>query len=83
MIAEEEDDAATPDDDTVDELYGFMTTEVVGIRHYRGTDLAALLRCILTSSAGLVGPGEEVLLVREAHNPYDKWVHLNVSVCRT
>lgn len=28
---------------------------------------------------GLVGPGEEVLLVREPHNPYDRYSHLNHS----
>lgn len=56
MIAEEEEDAATPSDESIDEMYGRMVTEVVGIRHYRG----------------LVGPGEEVLLVREPHNQYDR-----------
>ena len=37
-------------------LYGQLTSEVVGIRHYRG----------------LVGPGEEVLLMREPQNAYDR-----------
>ncbi|CAA7259081.1 unnamed protein product [Cyclocybe aegerita] len=39
-----------------DELYCRMNTNVVGIQYYRG----------------LVGPGEEVLLVREPHNQYDR-----------
>ncbi|KAJ3534925.1 hypothetical protein NMY22_g6710 [Coprinellus aureogranulatus] len=56
MIAEEEEDAAAPVEDIQDELYGQMTSEVVGIRHYRG----------------LVGPGEEVLLIREPTNAYDR-----------
>lgn len=56
MIAEEEEDAAAPAEEVQDELYGQLTSEVVGIRHYRG----------------LVGPGEEVLLIREPTNPYDR-----------
>ena len=56
MIAEEEEDAATPVEEIQDELYGQLTSEVVGIRHYRG----------------LVGPGEEVLLMREPTNAYDR-----------
>lgn len=59
MIAEEEEDAATPVEEVQDELYGQLTSEVVGIRHYRG----------------LVGPGEEVLLIREPTNAYDRCVH--------
>ena len=47
MIAEEEEDAATPVEEIQDELYGQLTSEVVGIRHYRG----------------LVGPGEEVRVI--------------------
>ncbi|KAJ2925137.1 hypothetical protein H1R20_g11960, partial [Candolleomyces eurysporus] len=57
MIAEEEEAAAAPlEEEARDEMYAFMNTDVVGIRHYRG----------------LVGPGEEVLLVREPQNPYDR-----------
>jgi hypothetical protein len=37
MIAEEEEAAAAPPEEEVpDEMYTFMNTEVVGIRHYRG-----------------------------------------------
>ncbi|KAJ3569860.1 hypothetical protein NP233_g4782 [Leucocoprinus birnbaumii] len=43
------------DDDPIDELYCTLHTSVVGIRYY----------------TGLVGPGEEVSLVREPLNPYD------------
>ncbi|KAK2463186.1 hypothetical protein APHAL10511_004841 [Amanita phalloides] len=39
-----------------DELYCTCTTKVVGIQYYRG----------------MVGPGEEVLLVREPQNPHDR-----------
>ncbi|KIM40208.1 hypothetical protein M413DRAFT_28716 [Hebeloma cylindrosporum] len=44
------------EEEIVDELYCNLTTSVVGIQYYKG----------------LVGPGEEVLLVREPHNPYDR-----------
>ncbi|KAF9470596.1 hypothetical protein BDN70DRAFT_888939 [Pholiota conissans] len=44
------------EEDAVDELYCILPTSVVGIQYYRG----------------LVGPGEEVLLVREPQNPYDR-----------
>ncbi|KAF9565547.1 hypothetical protein CPC08DRAFT_815314 [Agrocybe pediades] len=39
-----------------DELYCNMVTSVVGIQYYRG----------------MVGPGEQVLLVREPHNRFDR-----------
>ncbi|KLO20367.1 hypothetical protein SCHPADRAFT_897662 [Schizopora paradoxa] len=38
-----------------DELYCMINTKVVGLQYYKG----------------LVGPGEEVVLVREPHNKYD------------
>jgi len=41
-----------------DELYGIMTTTVVGIQYYKGI---------------MVGPGEEALLVREPQTQYDRW----------
>ncbi|KAL0956474.1 hypothetical protein HGRIS_002620 [Hohenbuehelia grisea] len=43
------------DDESRDELYCSLKTSVVGIQYYKG----------------LVGAGEEVLLVREPHNRYD------------
>ncbi|KAF8200953.1 SNF2 family N-terminal domain-containing protein [Pholiota molesta] len=45
-----------PEEEPRDELYCTFVTSVVGIQYYKG----------------LVGPGEEVLLVREPHNPYDR-----------
>ncbi|KAF9451964.1 hypothetical protein P691DRAFT_772701 [Macrolepiota fuliginosa MF-IS2] len=43
------------DDEIIEELYCTMHTNVVGIQYYKG----------------LVGPGEEVVLVREPQNSYD------------
>ena len=43
-------------DEPQDELYCVLKTEVVGIQYYDG----------------LVGPQEEVSLVREPHNQYDR-----------
>ncbi|KAF8161207.1 SNF2 family N-terminal domain-containing protein [Crassisporium funariophilum] len=44
------------EDEPVDELYCTMSTNVVGIQYYKG----------------MVGSGEEVFLVREPQNPYDR-----------
>ncbi|RDB25140.1 DNA repair protein rad5 [Hypsizygus marmoreus] len=44
------------EEEVKDEVYCTMNTNVVGIQYYKG----------------LVGPGEEVLLVREPANPYDR-----------
>ncbi|EIN11511.1 hypothetical protein PUNSTDRAFT_111629 [Punctularia strigosozonata HHB-11173 SS5] len=46
----------SPEEDAVDELYCQMKTNVVGIQYYDG----------------LVGPGEQVRLVREPSNKYDR-----------
>ncbi|THV02370.1 hypothetical protein K435DRAFT_963104 [Dendrothele bispora CBS 962.96] len=47
-----------PEEDAKDELYCSMRTDVVGLQYYKG----------------MVGPGEEVLLIREPQNPYDRCV---------
>ncbi|KAI0675019.1 SNF2 family N-terminal domain-containing protein [Trametes maxima] len=44
------------EEETRDELYLMMKTSIVGVQYYKG----------------LVGPGEEVLLVRQPHNQYDR-----------
>ncbi|KAI0334969.1 hypothetical protein GY45DRAFT_967409 [Cubamyces sp. BRFM 1775] len=53
---EEEDIEDFPEEESRDELYVMLKTNVVGIQYYKG----------------LVGPGEEVLLVRQPHNQYDR-----------
>ncbi|KAI0743822.1 SNF2 family N-terminal domain-containing protein [Daedaleopsis nitida] len=44
------------DEETKDEMYVVLRTSIVGVQYYKG----------------LVGAGEEVLLVREPHNPHDR-----------
>ncbi|KAG6819869.1 hypothetical protein H0H93_007803 [Arthromyces matolae] len=56
QIAEDEMVEDISEEESVDELYTIMNTNVVGIQYYKG----------------LVGPGEQVLLVREPKNPYDR-----------
>ncbi|KAI5123845.1 hypothetical protein M0805_005664 [Coniferiporia weirii] len=50
------DEAEEPKEETRDELYCMMSTQVVGVQYYKG----------------LVGPDEEVTLIREPHNKYDR-----------
>ncbi|EMD30973.1 hypothetical protein CERSUDRAFT_120235 [Gelatoporia subvermispora B] len=50
------DDDDAPEDEAVDELYVMLKTSIVGVQYYKG----------------LVGAGEEVRLVREPHNKYDR-----------
>ncbi|PIL34185.1 transcription factor [Ganoderma sinense ZZ0214-1] len=45
-----------PEEESRDELYVMLRTSIVGVQYYKG----------------LVGPGEEVSLVREPHNRYDR-----------
>ncbi|KAG2015673.1 DNA repair protein RAD5, variant 2 [Coprinopsis cinerea AmutBmut pab1-1] len=52
---EEEEENLPMEEEVRDELYCVMVTNVVGIQYYKG----------------LVGPGEQVMLVREPHNKYD------------
>ena len=67
-------DEATEDnvEEAADELYCTLSTGVVGIQYYTG--MISLL-CFPLSSyplAGLVGAGEEVQLIREPNNRYDR-----------
>lgn len=67
--------------DVVDELYCTMLTNVVGIQYYQGMSLLdASALPYSESKAGLVGPGEEVTLVREPHNKYDRLVVCQASI---
>ncbi|KAH7924627.1 hypothetical protein BV22DRAFT_1129678 [Leucogyrophana mollusca] len=56
LAQEEDDEVMIIEPEPVDELYCMMNTNVVGVQYYKG----------------LVGPGEEVRLIREPHNQYDK-----------
>lgn len=65
-----------------DELYVMMRTNVVGIQYYKGGCMRVCVKCVgwAKACAGLVGPGEEVRLVREPTNQYDRCV-LSSVVC--
>ncbi|KAG6873428.1 hypothetical protein C0995_015853 [Termitomyces sp. Mi166 len=56
QLAVDETVEETPDEEIADELYCIMNTNVVGIQYY----------------TGLVGPGEQVMLIREPSNRYDR-----------
>ncbi|TFK44820.1 SNF2 family N-terminal domain-containing protein [Crucibulum laeve] len=56
QMPEEEVEEESTEEEPKDEIYCTLNTSVVGIQYYEG----------------LVGPGEEVLLVREPHNKYDR-----------
>ncbi|CDO69292.1 hypothetical protein BN946_scf184976.g11 [Trametes cinnabarina] len=53
---QEEEVEDIPEEESRDELYVMLKTNVVGVQYYKG----------------LVGPGEEVILQREPHNKYDR-----------
>jgi SWI/SNF-related matrix-associated actin-dependent regulator of chromatin subfamily A3 len=58
----------------IDELYCTLTAKIVGIQYYKGISLFLSLLVInaVTYILGLVGAGEEVSLVREPGNRYDR-----------
>ncbi|KAF9024848.1 hypothetical protein BDZ89DRAFT_1068783 [Hymenopellis radicata] len=64
-LAPVEDEAL--EEETHEELYTSMRTNVVGIQYYKG----------------LVGPGEEVILQREPHNAYDRNAIQVLNISRT
>ncbi|KZT00465.1 uncharacterized protein LAESUDRAFT_553779 [Laetiporus sulphureus 93-53] len=55
-IEDEQDDDVVEIEDPKDELYCTLKTSIVGVQYYKG----------------LVGPGEQVRLVREPNNKYDR-----------
>ncbi|KAG8213634.1 snf2 family protein [Butyriboletus roseoflavus] len=55
-VGDEDDEAMLMEPEPADELYCIMNTSIVGVQYYMG----------------LVAPGEQVSLVREPHNPYDR-----------
>ena len=67
------------EEETKDELYCVTETQVVGIQYYSGMDSNTKVLSTLTLYAGLVGPGEEVVLIREPQNRYDAYVFLSLS----
>lgn len=57
-----------------DELYCVLNSKIVGVNYYKGPVSAPsfFFYPIKFLHAGLVGPGEEIRLVREPHNPFDR-----------
>ena len=74
LVVEEEFEEDTPEEEARDELYCSLSTNVVGVQYYKGssTRLRPFLGCFHYLVAGLVGPGEEVILVRQPDNQYDR-----------
>ena len=62
-----------PDEESRDELFVMLKTSIVGIQYYKG-ELQCMVQMAFAYACdeGLVGTGEEVLLVREPHNRYDR-----------
>ncbi|THH01126.1 hypothetical protein EW026_g1525 [Hermanssonia centrifuga] len=56
LVEDDEIEEIVPEEESRDELYVMLKTNIVGVQYYKG----------------LVGPGEEVRLVREPTNKYDK-----------
>lgn len=52
---EEVEEADVYEEESRDELYCIMSSKIVGVQYYKG----------------MVGPGEEIRLIREPHNAYD------------
>ncbi|KAF9237896.1 hypothetical protein BU15DRAFT_75697 [Melanogaster broomeanus] len=55
-LQDEDEEVTIVEPEPVDELYCEMNTSIVGVQYYKG----------------LVGPGEEVRLIREPRNQYDR-----------
>ena len=78
MAWEEGADAGEVVAEQVDELYGHLSSNVVGVQYYKGECLSPPARytrvayrdCML----GLVDVGEQVRLIREPNNRYDRYM---------
>lgn len=70
----EDEEEDTPEEESKDELYCMLTTNVVGVQYYKGMPKQSVPNRLITNAflSGLVGPGEEVSLVREPQNQYDR-----------
>ena len=79
--AEEMDEDEPLEEESRDELYVMLKTSIVGVQYYHGT-ISTVVALLLANPGhlGLVAPGEEVLLVREPRNRYDRYVLRRVSV---
>lgn len=55
-VEEEQEEINAYEEEPRDELYCVLNSKIVGVQYY----------------TGMVGPGEEVNLIREPHNKYDR-----------
>jgi SWI/SNF-related matrix-associated actin-dependent regulator of chromatin subfamily A3 len=76
MAWEEGADTSEVVDEQVDELYGTLSSNVVGVQYYKGECVSSPIRYTRVSyhdcMAGLVDVGEQVRLIREPNNRYDR-----------
>jgi SWI/SNF-related matrix-associated actin-dependent regulator of chromatin subfamily A3 len=76
MAWEEGADAREVAEEQVDELYGTLSSNVVGVQYYKGECLSSPIRYTRVSyhdyMAGLVDIGEQVRLIREPNNRFDR-----------
>ena len=73
---EEGADAEEVVEEQIDELYCTVSSSVVGIQYYKGACLYCLMfhgPVTMVCMAGLVDAGEQVRLIREPQNKYDRW----------
>jgi SWI/SNF-related matrix-associated actin-dependent regulator of chromatin subfamily A3 len=59
------------EEEAKDEMYCSLQTKVVGVQYYTGS-LCCVILSLTNIVLGLVGMGEEVTLVREPKNRYDR-----------
>lgn len=72
-VAEEADADEPEEDEPPEELYTTLSTSIVGVQYYKGyMRQKIVVRLTLTLRLGLVGYGEQVKLVREPTNPFDR-----------
>ena len=71
-VIEIEDGEDEQETEVRDELYCVLETQVVGVQYYTGRYETRAISSRPDSVPGMVGAGEEVRLVREPHNQYDR-----------
>ncbi len=75
LVEDDEIEEIVPEEESRDELYVMLKTNIVGVQYYKGgRRMASCMLLLFIGFVGLVGPGEEVRLVREPTNKYDKYV---------
>jgi SWI/SNF-related matrix-associated actin-dependent regulator of chromatin subfamily A3 len=72
-MEEEAAEANAYEEEARDELYCMLNSKIVGVNYYTGLhSLYFISLCTDYSTIGLVGPREEIRLVREPRNHYDR-----------